>query len=748
MGGQRRRPFLSWTLSLALSGIPLGAVAYAPAASADPETIVANGPFNREAEIGTITKTTRRNTALNRNESILVTVSSSIGGMLSAVNLTTGKNVLAQQLATDGLTRSSRAMVTMPNGDVFVASTLGELYRLDPEPDTPTLTEVPKLADAFPDARATSVGGVLTILTATPSVRGDRVYVGTSNGRVYAFDIAAWQKGLAPWRDLGRVSSSPIASSPLNNNLYVNSITTYRNGWGQEIMFAGVGSAQPGLWRKDLTNDANPWTGKLITDSAGLNGAGNVTLVAALGNYLYVSYAASGSATHVQRLSDGAWVDKENPMWIVGPGPAGSGDVVTTRIGSGTYARLASYDPTTAQPGREDRKILSATTIGEIPRGDCWLSPTSCVTYAPDGTLFLADPTTKAVNQVGPDTSLIAAGTKNTSQLGLGPDDRVYVSSDFFSKEIVRLPKAGTGDIEYIPNGPAGTNGQVESMQSVDDKLVIGTYRPAQLSTFTTGAPASRTLATANPTATTTLVSPASGSALQSRPKSTTNLGNGIVAVGTMPEYGVSGGSVVLYDTTTNKTLAINHGDGDKGVVPNQSILTLTNKGGVIYGGSTIEQGWGMPVATQAQIFTMNYSAPGALTTGQSISLPGIKSVFGITFTTTGKLYALVCATEGHIRLLRLDPATLAILSDDMIKWRGHMGVLRPLTNGGLAVTGSTDIMAIDTNGPKIAITQVASGIYPVVDSAGNWFYGRVGTGNVYMTNPGLPFRGIPSGMP
>lgn len=441
-------------------GLGTGAAAVAAPAVAGIESVAAKEVFNREAEVGMVATTKRTNPRTRASESLVVAVSSSVGGMFSAVSVNTGTNILTQQLATDGKTRTSRAMVTMPNGDIYVTTTLGELFRFDPTPEVPTLTEMPKLLAAFPNAQVESVGGVLSIISATSSAVGQRVYVGTTSGRVYAFDTVAWSRGLAPWSDLGRVSSSADPASPLNANLYVNGLATYRNSDGAEILYAGVGATTPGLWSKVVSQPSSAWVLQPIDDSPGMSGAGSVTLVSVVGHYLYVTYSARGAATHVQRLDGGTWIDKEDPMWIVTAGPPGSPnvDLATTRTGGLGYNNLATYDPRSAKPGRGDRKRVGALMSGELPRSACWVSATVCVMYTPDGTLFLNDLQTGTYAKVGPSTSVIAAGYKNTSIMGLGPDDRVYVSSDYFSKTIARLPVGGTGEVDYLPNGPEGTN--------------------------------------------------------------------------------------------------------------------------------------------------------------------------------------------------------------------------------------------------------------------------------------------------
>ena len=87
---------------------------------------------------------------------------------------------------------------------------------------------------------------------------------------------------------------------------------------------------------------------------------------------------------------------------------------------------------------------------------------------------------------------------------------------------------------------------------------------------------------------------------LQSRPIAWTTAGSRVVA-GTIPDYGRSGGALVLIDPADDSTRVI------VDPVPGQSILGLVGEGDVVYGTTGIKGGHGAPNdATPAHVFAWN----------------------------------------------------------------------------------------------------------------------------------------------
>ncbi|MFD0961053.1 hypothetical protein [Paenibacillus chungangensis] len=89
----------------------------------------------------------------------------------------------------------------------------------------------------------------------------------------------------------------------------------------------------------------------------------------------------------------------------------------------------------------------------------------------------------------------------------------------------------------------------------------------------------------------------------QDRPFAMTS-GDGLVFAGTVPDYGLQGGAIAVYDTATGAL------DTYPNIVEDQSILGLTYKDGLLYGGTSVWGGLGTAAAEgPARIFVWDVKA-------------------------------------------------------------------------------------------------------------------------------------------
>ncbi|MCU6708551.1 carbohydrate binding domain-containing protein [Paenibacillus sp. J5C_2022] len=206
--------------------------------------------------------------------------------------------------------------------------------------------------------------------------------------------------------------------------------------------------------------------------------------------------------------------------------------------------------------------------------------------------------------------------------------------------------------------------------------------------------------------------------------------------IGTIPDYGLLGGALTIYDPTTNEHEIFHN------VVYNQSIVGLAYRDGKLYGSTSIHGGEGInPTETAAKMFVWDLSTnektieftpdiPGATTAPTMIS--------GLTFGPDGLLWA---AADGT--LFALDPDTLDMVKHVTVdasvsqygKWRpvysrwgadgllystpaGHLTVLDPETLEYVRL-GKTPVMALGDDGniyygmdgTKLAMIEVSDGV-------------------------------------
>ncbi|HPT61655.1 MAG TPA: hypothetical protein PLN81_08685 [Bacillota bacterium] len=164
-----------------------------------------------------------------------------------------------------------------------------------------------------------------------------------------------------------------------------------------------------------------------------------------------------------------------------------------------------------------------------------------------------------------------------------GPDDKLYFSAYPGGTGAVYDPE--TGSLTRFPLE------QAEGMGSLGADIYLGIYPHARLFKIDTTRPIDTER---HPKLIWQINSK------QDRPFVLTS-GDGLLFVGTIPDYGVLGGGICVYDPKTES------GQTYAPIIPNHSITSLLYKDGYLYGGTSIYGGLGIePEAEHAVMFKWN----------------------------------------------------------------------------------------------------------------------------------------------
>ncbi|MGI2294753.1 S-layer homology domain-containing protein [Paenibacillus sp. GXUN7292] len=180
----------------------------------------------------------------------------------------------------------------------------------------------------------------------------------------------------------------------------------------------------------------------------------------------------------------------------------------------------------------------------------------------------------------------------------------------------------------------------------------------------------------------------------QDRPFAITS-GDNKLFVGTVPDYGVLGGALAIYDEQTDTWSQYNQ------VVNNQSIIGLAYKDGLLYGGTSVWGGLGIdPSEPEAKLFVWDVEGERKIKE-LTLNIPGIdktpKMIGELSFGPDGLLWG---AVEGTI--FAMDVSTMEIVKSKVIrpstyntsKWMPYH--LRWAPDGMLYTTLSRKIIAIE----------------------------------------------------
>jgi hypothetical protein len=120
---------------------------------------------------------------------------------------------------------------------------------------------------------------------------------------------------------------------------------------------------------------------------------------------------------------------------------------------------------------------------------------------------------------------------------------------------------------------------------------------------------------------------------VQIRPRGLTSAGT-YVAVGTMPDLGLLGGYLVVYDPATGQVVT-----KERNVVTDQSIVALAYRNGVLYGSTSIYGGQSATPPTQAEAKVFAWSVAEKRKLWELVPAPGKPAIPALTFDDSGRLW-------------------------------------------------------------------------------------------------------------
>ena len=257
------------------------------------------------------------------------------------------------------------------------------------------------------------------------------------------------------------------------------------------------------------------------------------------------------------------------------------------------------------------------------------------------GEFILYDPTSNNVKLIELDISsqavaIQALETGHDGKLYMGGYQRGMSIYNPFEKELeVNIPSFA----------------QPEGIGFLNDKVYYGTYVGAMMYSYD---PLADVDLNSNPQFEYDITDQ------QDRPFAITS-GDDKLFVGTVPDYGILGGVLAIYDEKTDEW------SQHRNVVQDQSIIALAYKDGKIYGGTSVWGGLGVdPKATEAKIFVWDVE------TGEKLEeftpdIPGIdetpRMIGGLSFGPDGNLWGAVDGT-----IFAMDPDTKEIVKSKVIR--------------------------------------------------------------------------------
>ncbi|SDL11928.1 OmpL47-type beta-barrel domain-containing protein [Tessaracoccus oleiagri] len=310
--------------------------------------------------------------------------------------------------------------------------------------------------------------------------------------------------------------------------------------------------------------------------------------------------------------------------------------------------------------------------------------------------------------------SILEATPNPIQTIGAGPDGNIYIPG-FLSPPGIAQFDPTTDTTRLLPGA-----GQVEGVGSFDDLLLLGRYPNGQLTAYDTTKPWAYGT---NPP------QPFQIGDDQDRPQEFVRVGDE-VAVSSVPKSGRLGGSLTMWDPYSGNTRVYTN------VVDQQSPVSLAEKDGLVYVGTSINGGYGIdPVATEAKLVGVDP------VTGEvrfSVApIPNAMTVSGLEFDEQGKLWGIA---DGA--LFQFDPETREILRVEQTFPRtrsmyGTTSVIEFGKDGYLYATSAGALWRVDPatwERLRLAHTGVR---YLAQDGAGNLYFARVAT--LYRWNFDLP---------
>lgn len=227
---------------------------------------------------------------------------------------------------------------------------------------------------------------------------------------------------------------------------------------------------------------------------------------------------------------------------------------------------------------------------------------------------------------------MVPAEPVNVHDIIKGPDGNIYTGGYLQGNVGVYSPT--TGRSRYL-NGI----GQSEGITSIGDKLFFGVYPDAKIYEYDMSKPWNRDNAEKlNPFQIFSLKENAEipGYTLQDRPFAMAgSAALNKLFVGTVPKNSLLGGALAVYDLTVRGQPQVYWN-----IVPDQSILSLVEKDGMLYGGTSIHGGQGgTPKAKEAALFVWDVAR--GVKTFEVVPVPGKQAITALHLGPDGNIWGL-----------------------------------------------------------------------------------------------------------
>ncbi|RXZ01386.1 WD40 repeat domain-containing protein [Fictibacillus sp. S7] len=514
--------------------------------------------------------------------------------MLNIINPVDGKKIASHPL--NGAA-SAWGMVVDPNGLVYIAGG-SFLYRYDPKTDT-----------------VTNLGKPVESETALWRLQSDhlgRIFGGTyPNGKVFMYDPEK-----KSFTDFGQVAQ---------DQGYTRSVAV-----AQRHVYAGTGV------KKAQLIEIMPETGKKNNIPLPEKFASEQDLydLDAYRGFLFARVTPSNTML-VYDLTKKKWVDEFENVKGSRVSPPDAKGLVYFNIGDELYSYRLSDKELTPTGYKES---WSNKGFGWMKLPGAGLKGKSLLSMRYNGSFWIYNPKTGQSKSIEAD---IEGQPVEIQSIGRGPDGNIYTSG---------YPTGGF--TKYSPEDHEFTRfrgfGQAENMLSTDRFLYLGVYTGGVIYKYDPEKPYDHDPVNVpkatNPRALFSLKSES-----QDRPFGWAK-GDRNLFIGTVPDYGKLGGALTVLNEETESY------DVHPNIVSNQSIISLSYNGGIVYGGTSVFGGLGStPTESEGKLFAYDPAANKKLF--EISPLPGEKAIGALSFDKNGYLWGM---SPGKI--FKFDPATRQVI--------------------------------------------------------------------------------------
>lgn len=559
-------------------------------------------------------------------------------------------------------TRHSWGVVAATDGNIYMGGD-GRLYRYIPGNDAVDELGVPIEGETY-----------FWRLAAHPN---GKVYGGTfPGGKVFEYDPATQQ-----FRDFGTIE---------NASQYVRSMDAY----GEEL-FAGLGVVKASVFRLNTVTGEKreiplPEEARADTTVYDLN---------VVDDKLFVRTTPSNHLW-VYDLKAERWVDRIDQGTGLDISPLQPGE---------PYVYFVRNEKLCAYHIHACKLTELPVPVGDSAKGFGWIElrddpdfpGSSLVSMKKNGDFWFYNPVTQKYRTV----SLPLEGQPIMIQSMIrGPEGDIHMGGYL----------AG-GFARYSPNTGKITSykgiGQIEGMVSHQGSIYMGVYTKAKIYKYDPDRPWEEHQ---NPKLLFSLQKHR-----QDRPYAFASAGDE-VAIGTTPDYGQLGGALTLYNPKTGTHEVYEH------IVQNQSVITLAYRDGLLYGGTCVWGGLGVPpVELEGKLFVWDLRT--RKKRYEIVPVPGERAVSALVFDEEGLIWGLTAGC-----LFQFDPEaqqTVKVISLFDFDWSeteffSRGGFLEYIGDGRLIGTTLGKLFLFDTVSGKLRVLSDNNALF-AFDNEGHLYFNK-----------------------